>query len=188
MNAVPASLLRNLPRRKLTVAEVEAMVERGILHENERFELVAGEMIAMSPKGNWHEAVKVELLRHLILTLGPDCRVLPETTLRLSANTFLEPDVIVYPAAVSIPKLTADSLLLAIEIADSSLAYDLKTKPAIYAAFGVPELWVIDARKRLTTVHRAPGADGYADIRRFGPREAITATLLPELSLVVGDL
>jgi Uma2 family endonuclease len=186
MNAVPASLLRNLPHRKLTVAEVEAMVERGILHENERFELVAGEMIAMSPKGNWHEAVKADLIERLFAAKPPGCRLLVETTLRLSTDTFIESDVILFPATVPVAEIRPDHLFVAIEIGDSSLAYDLKTKPAIYAAFGVPELWVIDARKRLTTVHLQPTRDGYARVRRFGPEQAITPALLPALSISVG--
>jgi hypothetical protein len=47
-----------LPRRRFTVAEVEAMVEAGIMDEDERVELIGGELAPMSPKGNQHEVVQ----------------------------------------------------------------------------------------------------------------------------------
>ena len=40
-----------LPRRRFTVAEVEAMVEAGVMEEDERVELIGGELVPMSPKG-----------------------------------------------------------------------------------------------------------------------------------------
>jgi hypothetical protein len=41
-----------LPRRRFTVAEVEAMVAAGVMEEDERVELIGGELVPMSPKGN----------------------------------------------------------------------------------------------------------------------------------------
>jgi len=51
-----------LPRRRFTVAEVEAMVAAGVMDEDERVELIGGELVPMSPKGNHHEVVKTALL------------------------------------------------------------------------------------------------------------------------------
>jgi hypothetical protein len=39
-----------LPRRRFTVAEVEAMVAAGIMDEDERVELIGGELVPMSAK------------------------------------------------------------------------------------------------------------------------------------------
>lgn len=41
-----------LPRRRFTVAELERMVEAGLLQEDERIELIGGEIVPMSPKGD----------------------------------------------------------------------------------------------------------------------------------------
>lgn len=41
-----------LPRRRFTVAEVEAMVAVGVMDEDERVELIGGELVPMSPQGN----------------------------------------------------------------------------------------------------------------------------------------
>jgi len=52
-----------LPRRRFTVAKVEAMVEAGIMDEDERVELIGGELVPMSPKGNHHEVLEIALIR-----------------------------------------------------------------------------------------------------------------------------
>jgi hypothetical protein len=41
-------------------------------------------------------------------------------------------------------------------------------KAALYASFGIRDLWVIDAVRLTTRVLREPAADGYRDARDFG--------------------
>ncbi len=60
------SAAEGLPRRRFTVAEVEAMVAAGVMEEDERVELIGGELVPMSPKGNQHEVVKIALLPPLV--------------------------------------------------------------------------------------------------------------------------
>jgi Uma2 family endonuclease len=160
MNA-PAALAEGLPRRRFSVADVMRMVEVGLIGEDERLEVLDGEIVPMSPKGSRHEAIKAALnLRWG--RMRPDTHAFaPETGLRLSDRTYLEPDFIVYSASILLADLRGSDVLLAVEVADSSLDYDLRRKPAIFAAFGVRELWVIDAARRLTHVHRRPVADGF---------------------------
>jgi len=52
------SAAEGLPRRRFTVAEVEAMVAAGVMEEDERVELIGGELVPMSPKGLEHEVLK----------------------------------------------------------------------------------------------------------------------------------
>ena len=60
-----------LPRRRFTVAEVEAMVAAGVMKEDERVELIGGELVPMSPKGNRHEIVKIGARGPLVSAPGP---------------------------------------------------------------------------------------------------------------------
>ena len=53
-------------------------------------------------------------------------------------------------------------VLLVVEVADSSLAYDLGVKVPLYARHGIPEVWVIDATTRQTRVFREPVGSGGA--------------------------
>jgi len=174
------SAAEGLPRRRFTVAEVEAMVAAGVMDENERVELIGGELVPMSPKGNHHEIVKTALLRRWFRAAPAEIELTPETTFRLSEDTYLEPDVVVYPRASGLRGLTGANVLLVVEIADSSLRYDTGRKAALYASFGIRELWVIDAVRLTTRMFRDPAADGYRSARDFGPADRLTPQIAPE--------
>jgi Uma2 family endonuclease len=173
------SAAEGLPRRRFTVAEVEAMVAAGVMEEDERVELIGGELVPMSPKGNHHEVVKTALLARWYRASPGDLLLTPETTFRLSEDTYLEPDVVIYPRASGLRGLTGASVLLVVEIADSSLRYDTGRKAALYASFGIRELWVIDAVRLTARVFREPGTDGYRDARDFGPTDHLAPLIAP---------
>src|SRR5271167_3961437 len=141
------SAAEGLPRRRFTIAEVEAMVAAGVMEEDERVELIGGELVPMSLKGNAHEVVKTALAERWYRPPQGDVDLAVATTFRLSEYTYLEPDVVIFPRASGTPGLAADNVLLVVEIADSSLRYDIGRKAALYAGFGVRELWVVDAVK-----------------------------------------
>ena len=178
-----------LPRRRWSVAEIEAMVANGIILEDERFELIGGEVVPMSPKGNRHELVKAALQQHWFpRVVGTPINLITETTLYVGDDEFLEPDFLFWPRAMPLAAVTASSALLIVEVADSSLAYDLGRKASIYARLGLPELWVIDARSLVTTIHRDPASAGYSKPREADPTELLEPLLAPHLAVRLGDL
>jgi Uma2 family endonuclease len=174
------SAAEGLPRRRFMVAEVEAMVAAGVMEEDERVELIGGELVPMSPKGNHHEVVKTALLARWYRASPGDVLLTPETTFRLSEDTYLEPDVVIYPRTSGLRGLTGPGVLLVVEIADSSLRYDTGRKAALYASFGIRQLWVIDAVRLTTRVFTEPAADGYRDARDFGPSDRLIPLIAPE--------
>ena len=188
MNAPMTTAAEGLPRRAFTVKDVERMVEVGLIDEDERIELIGGEIVPMSPKGNHHEVLKTKLLRFWMRMAPEELELTPETTLRLSKDTYLEPDIVVYRLADGLKRLDGGSALLCVEIADSSLGYDLHRKPAIYASFGVAELWVIDAVRRVTHVHRGPRRGGYGSVTVHPRGETLVPLLAPALTLRLDDL
>jgi Uma2 family endonuclease len=177
-----------LARRAFTVAEIEAMVEAGIIPPDERFELIGGEVVPMAAKGARHEILKTALMFHWASRCPPNLRFTPETTFRLSADTFLEPDFTVYRKADGIRGLNGGNALLAVEIADSSLGYDLGRKPGIYASFGMRELWVIDAIELVTHVHRQPAGERYLSVTVHAATEALVPELVPDLATTLSAL
>jgi hypothetical protein len=76
-------------------------------------------------------------------------------------DTYLEPDFVFYPKAAGLKGLSAATAALVVEIADLSLSYDLGRKAGLYAAFGIAELWVIEAVTLQTRIHREPTPTGY---------------------------
>ncbi len=67
-----------------------------------------------------------------------------------------------------------------VEIAGSSLRYDIGRKAALYASFGIRELWVIDAVRLTTRVFRDPAADGYRNATDFGPTDRLLPLIASE--------
>ena len=176
-------------RRRFTVADVESMVATGLMAEQERVELIGGELVPMSPKGSRHERVKVALNRLWCKLAPDDIEVAQETTFRLSADTFLEPDFILSDRARDFTDLEGGDVLLVLEVADSSRRYDRGRKAALYASFGVRELWVIDAVKLTTRVFRSPTATGYLDARDISSKATATPLHAPAVfALRLADL
>jgi Uma2 family endonuclease len=174
------SAAEGLPRRRFTVAEVEAMVAAGVIDEDERVELIGGDLVPMSPKGNDHELVKTALADRWYRLPECDVDLAIATTFRLSEDTYLEPDAVIFPETSGIRGLSAANVLLVVEIADSSLRYDIGRKAALYASFGIRELWVIDAVRLTTRMFREPASDGYRNARDFGPSDHLVPLIAPE--------
>lgn len=192
MNRHPRDMTTNaaegLPRRRFTVAELERMTEAGILEEHERIELIGGEIVPMSPKGNHHEILKAALNIYWVTRLPAGVMVVTETTFRLTVDTYLEPDFVFYPRASGIRGLSATTARLVVEIADSSLGYDLGRKAGLYAGFGIAELWVIDAVRLHTHVHREPAASGFRSVVEFASSARLVPLMDPELAVTLSEL
>lgn len=177
-----------LMRRRFTFEEVEWMTRAGILEEDERIELIGGEIVPMSPKGGLHEILKSALMIFWAKRLPDDLLFVTETTFRLSRDTYLEPDFVFYPKEEGWRGLSAATAKLVVEVADSSLAYDLGRKARLYAGFGIAELWVVDAASLAARIHRAPSAEGYGHVEDRQADEELVPALAPGLALRLGDL
>jgi Uma2 family endonuclease len=176
-----------MPRRRFTVAELEAMTTAGILLEDERIELIGGEIVPMSPKGNHHELLKAALNVYWASRLPPDSMFVTETTFRFTEDTYLEPDFVFYPRG-GLRELSGTNAKLVVEIADSSLHYDLGRKAGMYAAFGIVELWVIHAVRLETRVHTDPSITGYRGMIDLPADQRLTPTLMPSLAVTLAEL
>jgi Uma2 family endonuclease len=165
------------------------MVEVGILREPEPFELIGGELVAMSPQDHRHEVLRTELALYWADRRGRDLKIASETPLRLGDYDAPEPDLIVFPATLLAPDVRADTALLVVEIADTSLAGDLNTKLPRYAAAGVRKYWVMNARNLMTTVFREPRQGGVYDYRQeLQATDRLVPTLGPSLAVRLADL
>ena len=90
--------------------------------------------------------------------------------------TLLEPRADSYSAAHP----TAADILLAIEVADTTLAFDLGTKVPLYAIAGVREVWVVDVNEQAIRVFRDPSAAGYKTSFTVAGEDSVTSLALPD--------
>jgi Uma2 family endonuclease len=180
-------------RHHFTVHDYYRMARAGILHEDDRVELIEGEVIEMPPIGSHHTAIverlnwlfsqKLDLTQTLIRVQDP---------VRLSPDTEPQPDIALVPFREDFYRLRhpgPDELLLVIEVADSSLAYDQDIKVPLYARSGVPEIWVVDVASSAVDIFRQPQANGYSDHRRVEDSGAwLSPVKLPSLSIQLQDI
>jgi Uma2 family endonuclease len=162
----------NTPRR-FSVADILALLDKGVIWDQARFELLDGEITPMSPKGPLHEELRVSIARWL-RRADAAYDVLAETTLTLDDQSFVEPDWVVYPASIAIRDLKPSDIVLLIEVADSSWAYDITVKAQRYAMAGVQTYWALDARGGVARVHEGPGADGWTLVQDIAAGAALT--------------
>ncbi|HRD74532.1 MAG TPA: Uma2 family endonuclease [Hyphomicrobiaceae bacterium] len=176
------------PRRLWTVGDVERMLAAGIVSERDRLELIGGELIAIAPKGARHEIVRNELVLFWARRLPTDLKFAEEAPLRLGDYDMPEPDLILFPASLRVPDVRAETVLLVVEVSDSSLSYDIEVKAPRYAAAGVREYWVIDPTTLVTYVHRDPGPDGYASKEERPGSARLEPHLVPALAVSLASL
>jgi Uma2 family endonuclease len=177
------------PRLRWTLAEFERLTELGIFTEDDRIELIGGELVPMSPKGNRHEIVRDELMTFFADRLsGTPLKASSEIGWRPNAESYFEPDILIYPRTFKGVTVPPAEVLLAIEIADSSLKFDTTTKAGVYASLGVREYWVVNANTLATRVHRQPSAGSYGSVLDVLPNEQLVPLFLPSLSMKLADL
>ena len=100
----------------------------------------------------------------------------------------MKPDILVHPRAIKTYDLKGSEALLVVEVAETSLSYDLKIKLPIYASHGVREYWVINATTRMTVVHRQPAGNIYTDREELRPTEQLIPSLASELAVSLSEL
>ena len=179
-----ATIPRTAPRRhRLTVSDFHRMGEAGIFAAGDRVELIDGEVIDMSPIGALHAAIVALLTAFLCRSVGSGVIVWCQNPIRLDDSSEPEPDIALlrpradgYMSAHPGP----EDVLVVIEVADTSLAYDLGVKVPLYARHGIPEAWVIDAATRQTRVFREPSAEGYRRELLVGPEETLASAVLTD--------
>jgi len=170
--------LETVHRRKLTLDEYHRIGAAGVLGPGDRIELIDAEMIEMVPIGTKH------LAKMLALRAGGDAIVSTQHPIALPPRNELQPDVaLLKPRADdyenSLP--VVKDVLLVIELADTTIAYDREVKLPIYAQHAIPEVWLFDLQQRTVFVHRAAGPQGYRRILTPGNAETISPMLLPNL-------
>lgn len=178
-------------RRRFTRAEYYRMAEAGILGRHDRVELIRGEIVEMSPIGRRHRAFVDNLAELLILRLVGRAIVSVQQPVVLTDDTEPQPDLTALrrgPVPYKEREAHAADVLLVIEVADSSLAYDRSTQLRLYAEAGIPEYWVVDCDAETVEVYRDPDPDGYRGARRVEGRAPLVLQTFPDVELSAADI
>ena len=180
-----------LTRRRFTVAEYYQMAEVGILTDGDRVELIDGDIIEMTPIGDRH-AGQVDRLTNLFADhFRPYAHIRVQNPVHLDGYGEPEPDLLLLrPRADSYTSShpTPEDVLLVVEVADTSAAYDREVKAPLYARFGLPEYWLDDIVQQALTVHRDPTPDGYRTVFMVHRGDRIAPVAFPDTPIAVTDI
>ena len=173
---------------KFTLDDVFEMMRIGALDPDAKVELIDGELVEMSPQNSPHMEAKRVLVRRLSAELPADVAFHVEGTLRLAEQVAPSPDFFLHQSGIAPDKVRGPDVLLLVEVADSSLLRDLRTKARLYAYYGVPDYWVVDAMTRRIFVHRGPSSDGYAQVIEVPTGGEIRPLAFPDFVFRVDEI
>lgn len=172
----------------ITIAEYERMIARGdfVGPNAKRLELIRGELRMMSPIGNEHGELVTRLNEwsHDVVN-RKQVRIRVQTSIEIPAlDSQPEPDVVwVKGKSYASRKPHPEDVLLVIEVAGSSLAYDLGKKCQLYAEAGVRDYWAIDIFGRQAHIFRDASPSGYRTHQKRSTTEVLTPLLWDSATL-----
>jgi Uma2 family endonuclease len=170
-------------------------VELGIF-EGEPLELIGGQLVVAEPKGTDHTSALGVVEYALRAVLPPGWLVRTQAPVSLDDESEPEPDLVVAPGRPGDYRHAHPARpALAIEIADSSLAFDRQQKGSLYARAGIQDYWIVNLVDRALEVSRDPAPDAaavfgwrYRAVVSLTPRDVVAPLAFPDVRLVVGDL
>ncbi len=160
----------------ISVEKYHAMIEAGILTENDRCELIEGLLVEKMSKNRLHSYVTGWITQWFHARATSDWFAdsqEPFTTLESEP----EPDVTVirgrradYPENHPLPH----NVLLLVEVAESTLTYDRTVKKRLYARAGIPIYWIVNLIDKQVEIFTQPS--GPAEKPDFAGQRVVSAS------------
>jgi Uma2 family endonuclease len=177
-----------LTSHRFTVSDYYRMAENGVLHPDDRVELLEGEIIDMLPIGPFHAGANDRLARLFIRLAGDRCHVSIQNPVRLDDHSEPQPDLMLLTPAdddYTLRHPGPEDVLLLIEVADTTLAYDRGRKLPAYGRAGIAEVWIVNLVERTIEVHREPNFLGYGSTTVLHPGEVARPLAFADLAVEV---
>jgi Uma2 family endonuclease len=178
-------------RHRLTVADYHRMGEVGVFAHDARVELIEGEVIDMAPIGSRHARAVNYFTMHLVEALQRSAVVAVQNPVALDEHTEVQPDVAVLRMRADLYGISHPrprDVLLIIEVADTTVRYDLDVKLPLYARAGIAEVWVVDLEVGVLRLFRDPGGGDYREKQELGRVGAMAIPHLPAATIDLSGL
>ena len=146
-----------------TVSRYEKAAELGLFGPEPKVELIEGEVFDVAAMLPPH-ASATRRIRSRLARLDNGWTVGGQDPVRLGDISEPEPDVWVAKGGEDQYRKrhpTQADLALAVEVADSTLRFDRDIKIPMYAAHGVPEVWLVSIPDRTVTCYTEPAGRTY---------------------------
>jgi Uma2 family endonuclease len=157
-------------------AEYDRLVDLDVFR-GEPIELIGGQLVVAEPQGAYHASAvsSVDYALRAVLPLGWTVRL--QAPVSLDEESEPEPDLAVVAGRPADYRAAHPAHpVLAIEVAESSLAFDREQKGSLYARAGIGDYWVVNLVDRVVEVYRDPEPDASA---AYGWRYRSATVLAP---------
>jgi Uma2 family endonuclease len=170
--------------------EYQKLGETGFFHEDDRVELLNGDIVIMAPFGIRHIKAIRRLIRVMMLKYGERCIVDAQNPVMIDGHSVPQSDLLLLRASADARDTAPlpEDVLLLVEVADSSLAYDLRDKRTAYARTGIPEYWLLDLTQNQMYVFHDPSADGFRAEKIISTTESIAPLAFPNEPVALSEL
>lgn len=184
-------MVAHLTRWQFTVDDYHRMAEAGILGEDDRVELIEGEVVKMTPIGRRHASCVIRVTKGFVRTFGDVAEVSPQNPVVLGNYTEPQPDIALLrprPDLYASNLPTPADIFLLVEIGESTVEADRRTKVPLYAKSAIAEVWLVDLEQETITIYRDHSPNGYRTVRLARRGEQISALVFPDRPLAVSDI
>jgi Uma2 family endonuclease len=166
-----------------------AAAEAGVF-EDAHVELLCGSVyVQMSPQSARHSSCLRKGIRLFSRILPEEFTLQVQQPVALDGESEPEPDLAILRAGADLAEHpSAEFVVLAIEVSETSLQVDRRRKGAIYAAAGISEYWVVNLVAGQVEVFREPQDGHYGQATVVSGIDIIRPLFAPELEIQVSDL
>jgi Uma2 family endonuclease len=180
------------PRKHLTnLDEWRRLGEAAIFPPDSRLELIEGEILEMAPIGFNHAGHVMRLINFFAPLVAGKAIVNAQNPLQLGDLSEPEPDFMLLkpnPDFYSLRHPLASDVLLLIEVADSSLAFDQNQKQRLYARYRIPEYWLVNLNDDCLEVYRRPRGELYEEKTTLRAGDSVVLSQLPGITVQLSDI
>lgn len=177
--AKPAPAFSSEPVFRLSVEQYHAMIDAGVLTDDDPVELLEGLLVYKMPKKPIHPLTVRLLTTAIDGLLGPQLHFRAQEPVTLD-DSEPEPDGAVVrgsPRDYTDQHPGRDDVVLVIEIADATAARDRGIKLRTYARAGIAVYWIVNLPERCVEVYTGPDSSqepaGYRDRRVHAESESV---------------
>jgi Uma2 family endonuclease len=189
----PARALSAPAARRWTFAEFEKLLEMDWVQPR-RHQLIRGEIVDMGEQSARHHSMVAVVIEVLRAAFGPGFYVRNAGPMRFD-DSQPEPDasVVLGGPRDHLAEHPATALL-AVEVSQTTLNYDLTTKAELYATANIAEYWVIDLDGRELHVFRDPQTNAALNVTTYrahtthAANQSVSPLAAPNASISVADL
>jgi Uma2 family endonuclease len=185
------SQIKHQLKHKFTKEQYHQIAETGIFSQSDRLELIDGEIIKMSPIGRKHAACVARLNALFQEKLGKSTVIWVQNPISLDHGSEPQPDL-----ALLLPRHdfyefdlpTPKDILLVVEVADTTIAYDRNVKTSLYAGAEIAEMWLVDLNEQAIEAYSQPTVRGYKRMQKYEQDDTFSISAFPHLNFLWTDI